>query len=90
MPGIANITVSYFLSLFSCFIISFEYTIEMNYLDLVPNDVINIINRDFQNIQIIQGRIERKQNRKMNRDQKEIAEHTKRYLYEQSPRLYHK
>jgi hypothetical protein len=37
--------ISYFLSPFKCFIISFE-SIEMNYLDLVPNDVMNIINRE--------------------------------------------
>ena len=53
----------------------------MNYLDLLSDDVMKIINRELQNAHIIKRRIERKQNRKMNREQKRIAEH-KRYLYE--------
>ena len=62
---------------------------EMNYLDLLPNDVMKIINREVQNTHIIKRRTERKQNRKMNRDQKRIAER-KRHLYEQFARLYNK
>jgi hypothetical protein len=61
----------------------------MNYLDLLPNDVMKIIDREIQNSNIIRRRIERKQKEKMNRDQKRIAEH-KIYLYEQFARLYNK
>ena len=61
----------------------------MNYLDLLPNDVMKIINRKVQDAHIIKRRIERKQNRKINREQKRIGEH-KRYLYEQFARLYNK
>ncbi len=60
---------------------------EMNYLELLPNDVMKIINRKVLDAHIIKRRIERKQNRIMNRDQKRIAEH-KRNLYEQFARLY--
>ena len=61
----------------------------MNYLELLPNDVMKIINRKVQDAHIIKRRIERKQNRKINREQKRIGEH-KRYLYEQFARLYNK
>ena len=61
----------------------------MNYLDLLPNDVMKIIDREIQNSNIIKRRIERKQNKKMNRDQKRIAER-RIYLYEQFARLYNK
>ena len=61
----------------------------MNYLDSLPNDVMKIINREVQNAHIIKRRIERKQNRQINREQKQIAEH-KRYVYEQFARLYTK
>jgi len=61
----------------------------MNYLDLLPNDVIKIINREIQNAHIIKRRIERKQNRNMNREQKRIADR-KKYLYEHFARLYNK
>jgi len=61
----------------------------MNYLDTLPNDIMKIINREVQNAHIIKRRIERKQNRKMNRDQKEKAER-KRDIYEQFARLYNK
>ena len=37
----------------------------MNYLELLPNDVMKIINRKVQDAHIIKRRIERKQNRKM-------------------------
>ncbi len=62
---------------------------EMNYLELLPYDVMKIINRKVQDAHIIKRRIERKQNRKINREQKRIGEH-KRYLYEQFARLYKK
>ena len=61
----------------------------MNYLDLLPNDVMKIINREIQNAHIIKRRIERKQNRIMNREQKKTADR-KRHLYEQFARLYNK
>ena len=61
----------------------------MNYLDLLPYDVMKIINRELQNAHIIKRRIERKQNRKINREQKRIGEH-KRDLYERFARLYNK
>ena len=56
----------------------------MNYLDLLPNDVMKIIDREIQNSNIVKRRIERKQNKKMNRDQKRIAEH-KIYYMNNSP-----
>ena len=62
---------------------------EMNYLELLPDDLMKIINRKVQDAHIIKRRIERKQNRIVNRDQKRIAEH-KRHLYEQFARLYNK
>ena len=40
--------------------ISIEYIIEMNYLNLLPNDVMKIINRKVQDLQIIKRRTERK------------------------------
>ena len=61
----------------------------MNYLDTLPDDIIKTINRKVQDAHIIKRRIERKQNRKMNRDQKEKAER-KRNIFEQFARLYNK
>ena len=61
----------------------------MNYLDNLPDDVKKIINREVQNAHIAKRRIERKQNKKMNRDQRETAER-KRCIYEQFARLYNK
>ncbi len=61
----------------------------MNYLDLLPNDVMTIINREIQNAHIIKRKIERKQNRIMNREQKKTADR-KRHWYEQFARLYNK
>ena len=45
----------------------------MNYLDLLPEDVIKIINRKVQDLHIIERRKERKENRKMNREKKQKA-----------------
>ena len=53
----------------------------MNYLDLLPEDVIKIINRKVQALHIIERRKERKENRKMNREKKQKAK-IKRYTYE--------
>ena len=52
----------------------------MNYLELLPNDVMKIINRKVQDAHIIKRRIERKQNRKINREQKRIGEHKDIYM----------
>ena len=59
----------------------------MNFLDLLPNDIMKIINRKLQDLHIIQRRKERKDNRKMNRDQKRTAKR-RRYIYEKYVRLY--
>ncbi len=56
----------------------------MNYLDLLPNDVIKLVNREVEKAHIIKRRIERKRNRNMNREQKRIVER-KRDIYEISP-----
>jgi hypothetical protein len=61
----------------------------MNYLEALPVDVIKIINREVQKEHITKRRIERKQNRKINIDQREKAER-KRCIYEQYARLYNK
>ena len=61
----------------------------MNYLDLLPNDVMKIIDREIQNINIVKRRIEIKKIKKMNRDQKRIAEH-KIDLYKKFAILYNK
>ena len=59
----------------------------MNYLDLLPEDVIKIINRKVQDLHIIERRKERKENRKMNREKKQKAK-IKRYIYEKYVKLY--
>ena len=59
----------------------------MNYLDLLPGDVMKIINRKVQDLHIIERRKERKENRKINREQKRKA-NIKRYIYEKYVKLY--
>ena len=59
----------------------------MNYLDLLPEDVIKIINRKVQDLHIIERRKERKENRKINGEQKRKAKR-KRYIYEKYVTLY--
>ena len=60
----------------------------MNYLDILPNDVMKIINRKVQDAQIIKRRTERKENKRRQREKKQIADNKKRiyskfvYLYE--------
>ena len=60
----------------------------MNYLDILPNDVMKIINRKVQDAQIIKRRTERKENKKIQREKKQIADNKKRiyskfvYLYQ--------
>ena len=61
----------------------------MNNLDLLPDDVMKIINREVQKAHITKRRIERKQSTKINRDQREKTE-CKRCIYEQYARLYNK
>ena len=59
----------------------------MNYLDLLPGDVMKIINRKVQDLHIIERRKERKENRKRNRELKEIADR-KRDISQKYNRLY--
>jgi hypothetical protein len=61
----------------------------MNYLDILPTDVIKIINREVQKAHITKRRMERKKNRKINGDQRETAER-KRCIFEQYARFYNK
>jgi hypothetical protein len=61
----------------------------MNYLDLLPCDVIKIINRKVQDLHIIERRKERKENRKMNREQEQKA-YRRRYIYNKYVKLYQK
>ena len=42
----------------------------MNYLDLLPNDVMKIINRKVEDLRIISRRNERNKNREINIQQK--------------------
>ncbi len=59
----------------------------MNFLDLLPNDIIKIINRKVEDLHIIERRKERKENRKMNREQKRKANRRRR-IYEKYVKLY--
>jgi hypothetical protein len=59
----------------------------MNYLDLLPNDITKIINRKVQDLHIIERRKERKENRKINREQKQRA-NRKKIIYEKYVNLY--
>jgi len=61
----------------------------MNYLNLLPNDITKIINRKVQDLHIIERRREWKENRKINREQKQKA-NRKRYIYEKYVNLYKK
>lgn len=59
----------------------------MNYLDLLPDDVMKIINRKVQELHIIERRAERKRNRKINREQKQVADRM-RDIFEKFVLLY--
>ena len=59
----------------------------MNYLDILSNDVMKIINRKVQDLHIIERRIKRKENRKRNRELEEIADR-KRDISKKYKRLY--
>ena len=61
----------------------------MNYLDILPNDVMKIINRKVQDAQIIKRRIERKENKKIQREKKRIADN-KKMIYSKFVCLYQK
>ena len=43
----------------------------MNYLNLLPDDVMKIINRKVQDLQIIKRRTERKENKRIQREKNE-------------------
>ncbi len=60
----------------------------MNYLDLLPNDVMKIINRKVQDLRIISRRNERNKNREINIQQKITADH-KRRISNKYALLYH-
>ena len=59
----------------------------MNYLDVFPDDVKRIIDRKLEEAYIIERRIKRKENRKRNRELKEIADR-KRDISKKYKRLY--
>ena len=61
----------------------------MNYLDILPNDVMKIINRKVQDAQIIKRRTERKENKKIQREKKRIADN-KKMIYSKFVCLYQK
>ena len=61
----------------------------MNYLDILPNDVMKIINRKVQEAQIIKRRTERKENKKLQREKKRIADN-KKMIYSKFVYLYQK
>ena len=61
----------------------------MNYLDILPNDVMKIINRKVQEAQIIKRRTERKENKKIQREKKRIADNNK-MIYSKFVCLYQK
>ena len=59
----------------------------MNYLDLLPTDVMKIINRKLHDLQIIKRKIERKENKRKMIEQKRTADNKKR-IYNKFVRLY--
>jgi len=59
----------------------------MNYLDLLPDDVMKIINRKVHDLQIKHRKIERKENKLRMILQKQIA-NRKRFVYEKYVKLY--
>ena len=61
----------------------------MNFLDLLPVDVMKIINRKVHDLQIKHRKIERKENQKKMIEQKQIADNKKR-IYNKFVRLYEK
>jgi len=61
----------------------------MNYLDILPNDIMKIINKKVENLHIIERRKQRKINRKINKEQRKIAE-KKRNIYNKYVILFEK
>ena len=59
----------------------------MNYLDLLPDDVMKIINRKVQDFQIVKRRTERKGNKRIQKEKKQIADN-KRKVYNKFVNLY--
>ena len=59
----------------------------MNYLDLLPDDVMKIINRKVHDLQIKHRKIERKENQRKMIEQKRIADNKKR-IYNKYVKLY--
>ena len=59
----------------------------MNYLDLLPDDVMKIINRKVHDLQIKNRKIERKENQRKMIEQKRIADNKKR-IYNKYVKLY--
>ncbi len=59
----------------------------MNYLDVLPDDVKRIIDKNLKEAYIIERRINRKENRKRNRELKEITDR-KRDISKKYKRLY--
>ena len=52
----------------------------MNYLDLLPYDVLQLINRKVKEDYITKRRLERKENRRLNREQKQVADRRDKIL----------
>ena len=52
----------------------------MNYLDLLPDDVMKIINRKLHDLQIKNRKIERKENQRKMIEQKRIADNKNVYI----------
>ena len=61
----------------------------MNYLNLLPDDVMKIINKKIQDLQIIKRRTERKEIKRIQRAKKRIADNKKR-IYNKFAWLYQK
>ena len=61
----------------------------MNFLDLLPDDVMKIINRKVHDLQIKQRKIERKRNKEIAEDNKLKADRRRMIFYKYAG-LYHK
>ncbi len=61
----------------------------MNYLDLLPDDVMKIINRKVHNAQIIKRKIERKENKRI-AEQNKLKADIRRIIFEKYAGLYRK
>jgi hypothetical protein len=61
----------------------------MNYLDLLPDDVMKIINRKVHNAQILKRKLERKENIRI-AEEKKLKADIRRMIFEKYARLYRK